>query len=54
MPVLDAEALKSDARGLAFLRAVLGQKRPKRTPSWQSPSPRPQTAEKPAPDTLPR
>ena len=26
MPVLDAKALKSDRKGLAFLRAVLGKR----------------------------
>ena len=34
MPMLDAKALRTDAKGLAFLRSVLGHVRPRRTPSW--------------------
>ena len=39
MPVLDAEALKSDPKGLAFLKAVLGQ-RSAAKPRWRPPTSR--------------
>jgi hypothetical protein len=39
MPVLDAKALRTDPKGLAFLRAVLGRKRlfPLRPPAVEAP-----------------
>lgn len=40
MPVLDAKALRTDRKGLAFLRAVLGFKRPKRPPVPSADAPR--------------
>lgn len=49
MPVLDAKALKTDRKGLAFLRAILrseegsdakkGRKTPETQPSKRSPPP---------------
>jgi hypothetical protein len=50
MPMLDAKALKKDAKGLAFLRAVLGLRRPKRAPSWLN---RAFRSQKPEPAALP-
>lgn len=43
MPVLDANALKSDPKGLAFLKAVLGQR------SARKPAARPAASRVPTP-----
>jgi hypothetical protein len=47
MPVLDAKALRTDRKGLAFLRAVLGLKRPKKRPPVPGTEPAARAAKEP-------